>query len=194
MSRKEQYADEIIAKLEENKNGYWVDWIDKRSKDAVIEVCQNVVEDWCGRATDHVKTVAEQEPCENHEEKPHSLLDAYFRMRAEQEPISVSVGEKEPDEISEELSFKIFANTLKCRWRDLVIYNVEWLKKNWQMEMDIVCGVKPCDDVVSRQWLMRKATERFYTTNYFNHITKMIEEAPSVRPQEPQESKEGGEQ
>ena len=51
-----------------------------------------------------------------------------------------------------------------------------------------------CDDVVSRQWLMRKATERFYTTNYFNHITKMIEEAPSVRPQEPQESKEGGEQ
>lgn len=43
---------------------------------------------------------------------------------------------------------------------------------------------EPCDDVVSRQWLMRKATERFYTTNYFNHITKMIEEAPSVRPQE----------
>ena len=59
MSRKEQYADEIIAKLEENKNGYWVDWIDKRSKDAVIEVCQNVVEDWCGRATDHVKTTNE---------------------------------------------------------------------------------------------------------------------------------------
>lgn len=28
---------------------------------------------------------AEQEPCDNHEEKPHSLLDAYFRMRAEQE-------------------------------------------------------------------------------------------------------------
>ena len=40
-----------------------------------------------------------------------------------------------------------------------------------------------CDDAISREWLMRKATERFYTTNYFNHITKMIEEAPSVNPQ-----------
>lgn len=69
----------------------------------------------------------------------------------EQEPISVSVSEKEPDEISEEVTLRFFRNTLKVRWQDLVIYNVEWLKKNWQMEMDIVCGVKPCDDVVSRQ-------------------------------------------
>ena len=52
--RKEQYADEIIKKLESVKNGGWVDWIDTRTKDAVIEVCQNVVEDWCGRAIDHV--------------------------------------------------------------------------------------------------------------------------------------------
>ena len=37
-----------------------------------------------------------------------------------------------------------------------------------------------CDDAISREWLMRKATERFYTTNYFNHISAMIEEAPSV--------------
>ena len=37
-----------------------------------------------------------------------------------------------------------------------------------------------CDDAISREWLMRKATERFYTTNYFNHILAMIEEAPSV--------------
>ena len=50
-------ADEIIAKLEELKGGYWNTWIDERSKDAVIEVCQNVVESWCGRAIDHVKTV-----------------------------------------------------------------------------------------------------------------------------------------
>ena len=42
---------------------------------------------------------------------------------------------------------------------------------------------EPSGDAVSRQWLMRKATEKFYTTNYFNHITKMIEEAPSVNPQ-----------
>ena len=40
--------------------------------------------------------------------------------------------------------------------------------------------LEPCDDAISREWLMRKATERFYTTNYFNHITAMIEEAPSV--------------
>ena len=52
--RKEQYADEIIKNLESVKAGGWVDWIDKRTKDAVIEVCQNVVEDWCGRAIDHV--------------------------------------------------------------------------------------------------------------------------------------------
>ena len=71
-------------------------------------------------------------------------------------------------------------DVLKCRVGKLVVYNVEWLKKHWQMEMDIVCGVKPCDDAISREWLMRKATERFYTTNYFNHISAMIEEAPSV--------------
>lgn len=39
---------------------------------------------------------------------------------------------------------------------------------------------EPCEDAISREWLMRKATERFYTTNYFNHISAMIEEAPSV--------------
>ena len=71
-------------------------------------------------------------------------------------------------------------DALKTRVGNIVAYNVEWLKKHWQMEMDIVCGVKPCDDATSREWLMRKATERFYTTNYFNHISAMIEEAPSV--------------
>lgn len=28
--------------------------------------------------------------------------------------------------------------------------------------------------------LMRKAVETFYTTNYFNHISKMIEDAPTI--------------
>ena len=41
---------------------------------------------------------------------------------------------------------------------------------------------EPCDDAISREWLMRRATERFYTTNYFNHISAMIEEAPPVTP------------
>jgi len=36
-------------------------------------------------------------------------------------------------------------DVLKCRVGKLVVYNVEWLKKHWQMERDIVCGVKPCD-------------------------------------------------
>ena len=39
---------------------------------------------------------------------------------------------------------------LKCRVENIVAYNVEWLKKHWQMEMAIVCGVKPCDDAISR--------------------------------------------
>ena len=42
-------------------------------------------------------------------------------------------------------------DVLKCRVGNIVAYNVEWLKKHWQMEMDIVCGVKPCDDAISRQ-------------------------------------------
>ena len=42
-------------------------------------------------------------------------------------------------------------DVLKCRVGKLVVYNVEWLKKHWQMEMDIVCGVKPCDDAISQK-------------------------------------------
>jgi hypothetical protein len=52
---KEKYADEIIRQMEQVKNGMWVDWIDERTKNTVIEVCQNVVEDWCGRTIDHVR-------------------------------------------------------------------------------------------------------------------------------------------
>lgn len=42
-------------------------------------------------------------------------------------------------------------DALKTRVGNIVAYNVEWLKKHWQMEMDIVCGVKPCTNVVSRE-------------------------------------------
>ena len=62
----------------------------------------------------------------------------------------------------------------------MVIYNVEWLKKNWQMEMDIVCGVKPCDDAVSRQAVLEIAKQHTLTNDYL-----AIQELPSVRPQEP---------
>ena len=54
--RKEKYADEIISELEKVKAGSWIDEIDQQTKDAVIEICQNVVESWCGRFIDHVKT------------------------------------------------------------------------------------------------------------------------------------------
>ena len=70
---------------------------------------------------------------------------------------------------------------------------IEWLKdkdiiklksqeENARKELRSLPSVnpQPCDDAISREWLMRKATERFYTTNYFNHISAMIEEAPSV--------------
>ena len=46
---------------------------------------------------------------------------------------------------------KVPKKALKYRTAGMVAYNVEWLKKNWQMEMDIVCGVKPCDDAISRK-------------------------------------------
>lgn len=104
----------------------------------------------------------------------------------EQEPISVSVSEKEPDEISEEVTLRFFRNTLKVRWQDLVIYNVEWLKKNWQMEMDIVCGVKPCDDVVSIEavieWL--KAKDIIKMSSQEKTARKELKAFLSVRPQE----------
>jgi len=107
------------------------------------------------------------------------IIDKY----AKQEPISVSVSEKEPDEISEEVTLRFFRNSLKVRWQDLVIYNVEWLKKNWQMEMDIVCGVKPCDDVVSRQ-AVYEILEGNWNTDF---LRAEVEKLPSVRPQEPME-------
>ena len=46
-------------------------------------------------------------------------------------------------------------DVLKCRVGKLVVYNVEWLKKHWQMEMDIVCGLKPCDDAISRDAVIK---------------------------------------
>ena len=42
-----------------------------------------------------------------------------------QEPCTVSVSEKEPNEITEEVTLRFFKNTLKVRWHDFVIYNVE---------------------------------------------------------------------
>lgn len=102
----------------------------------------------------------------------------------EQEPCDVSVGEKEPNEITEEVTLRFFKNSLKVRWHDFVIYNVEWLKKNWQMEMDIVCGVKPCDDVVSRDFMF-KVLDDFCghdrtATITLDTLADLVYELPSV--------------
>ena len=54
MSRKEQYADELIREMEANRRGCWADHIDERTKNDVIRVCMNIVESWCGRGRDHI--------------------------------------------------------------------------------------------------------------------------------------------
>lgn len=62
----------------------------------------------------------------------------------------------------------------QVRWeRDVAIEQLH------ELGYELGQKIEPCD-AISREWLMRKATERFYTTNYFNHISAMIEEAPSV--------------
>ena len=50
-------------------------------------------------------------------------------------------------------------DALKTRVGNIVAYNVEWLKKHWQMEMDIVCGVEPCDDAISREAVLKRITQ-----------------------------------
>ena len=61
--------------------------------------------------------------------------------------VTFEVPEKEP--CDDTVSIK--KDVLKCRVGNIVAYNVEWLKKHWQMEMEIVCGVEPCDDAISRK-------------------------------------------
>ena len=80
----------------------------------------------------------------------HLDYGAYLFMNA----LEKVVGEKQIGELEQEPcddTVSIRKDVLKCRVGKLVVYNVEWLKKHWQMEMDIVCGVKPCDDAISRE-------------------------------------------
>lgn len=85
-------------------------------------------------------------------------------------------------------------DVLKCRVGKLVVYNVEWLKEHWQMEMDIVCGVKPCDDAISREDAI-KALQKVacYSAAIRARMIGAIEDLPSVTHKsgvEPQESEE----
>ena len=68
-------------------------------------------------------------------------------------------------------------NVLKYRTGNFVAYNGEWLKKHWQMEMDIVCGVKPCTDAVSREAVLD------IVNNPLNiRLDEIIKKLPSVTP------------
>ena len=73
-------------------------------------------------------------------------------------------------------------DVLKCRVGKIVAYNVEWLKKHWQMEMDIVCGVKPCDDAISRILTRMWNCRGKHTTNIDKVAMEQIirDELPSV--------------
>lgn len=46
MSRKEQYAKEIVYEMEQWRNAAWVDDIDESTMQRVITVCQNIVRSW----------------------------------------------------------------------------------------------------------------------------------------------------
>lgn len=48
LKRKEQYANELIKRLEDARKGGWVDSIDEYTKDRVIAVCKNVIACWGG--------------------------------------------------------------------------------------------------------------------------------------------------
>ena len=112
-----------------------------------------------------------------------------------QEPCTVSVSEKEPNEITEEVTLRFFKNSLKVRWHDFVIYNVEWLKKNWQMEMDIVCGVEPCNDAVSREAVKEIINDirDCISVEGYCAIIERLKKLPSVNPQPICEEREKGE-
>ena len=71
-------------------------------------------------------------------------------------------------------AISIRKDALKTRVGNIVAYDVEWLKKHWQMEMDIVCGVKPCEDAISREAVLKQIEESVakysgqYTTDMLN--------------------------
>lgn len=115
-----------------------------------------------------------QEPCDNATLKDIFCMGCEYR---EQEPCDDTVS--------------IRKDILKCRVGKIVAYNVEWLKKHWQMEMDIVCGVKPCEDAISREDAIKAECEacdicgnmRYTKCQYFmqgcNEV-KCLRDLPSV--------------
>ena len=96
---------------------------------------------------------------------------------------AISAIKQEP---CEDATLKINKSALKSRIADKVVYNVEWLKKHWQTEMEIVCGVQPCEDAISREAVI-KAVDRHTIDTYDgllldDDITCILEDLPSVQP------------
>lgn len=108
--------------------------------------------------------------------------------------MAIKALEQEPRD--DEITLKVKRGVLKSRQRGMVIYNVAWLREHWQMEMDIVCGVKPCEDAISRQaaldaFGLSEKTRKYggdhsgYDTMMLYEIQQTLEDLPTVNPQEP---------
>jgi len=78
-------------------------------------------------------------------------------------------------------AISIRKDALKTRVGNIVAYNVEWLKKHWQMEMEIVCGVKPCEDAISREAVLDLCDSK--DPDYkVRHFKEDVECLPPVTP------------
>lgn len=65
-----------------------------------------------------------------------------------------------------------------------ILYRRDWFIEHWQQEVDIVCGIKPCEDCISREAVIRIA-EQGQVQGFEWEITKLVT-LPSVQPkQEP---------
>ena len=151
--------------------------------------------DWVCLFRDRVSQLPSVRPQELIPEQWQELKETIIEMRdndgtATQQEVCkflanyMDVLEKQRQEPCENEYIKIPKKALKYRTAGMVAYNAEWLKKNWQMEMDIVCGVKPCDDVVSRQAIKKLKRHNLVEGQFVSLYD--IEQLPSVRPQEPQ--------
>ena len=99
---------------------------------------------------------AEQEPSDNHEEKPHSLLDAYFQMR-EQVPC-------------DRIEYGTDGNAYKL-----------WMSNGKEFEQE-----QCTDAVSRQAVLDINESHHGQMPNHINHqIWQEIKALPSVRPQEP---------
>lgn len=76
-------------------------------------------------------------------------------------------------------------NYLKKRDGNYVHYNVEWLLKNWQMELDILSDgkIKLCEDCISRADVLALAEKGTLVSNgNYKSVCKAIKALPSVMP------------